>query len=281
MFRIEAKRELCPGVSEFEVSATRIARNARAGQFVIVRVGDGGERIPLTLADWDAQKGTVTMVVQAIGHTTQWMLSLNEGEYLADVLGPLGQPTDVKRHGTVVCLGGGIGAAPIYPIARAQKEAGNRVITVMGTRTENLLFWTDRLDAVSDECHITTDDGSAGTKGFAVDVLKRLVEQGVKVDLSYAIGPVRMMQASAKVAAQLGVPMLVSLNPIMVDGTGMCGGCRVYVGGKMRYACTEGPEFDGWEVDFDALIKRQQMYRTAEQTALAKPAGPCRMEGVR
>ena len=281
MFRIEAKRELCPGVAEFEVSAPRIARNARAGQFVIVRVGDGGERIPLTLADWDAQKGTVTMVVQAIGHTTQWMLSLNEGEYLADVLGPLGQPTDVKRHGTVVCLGGGIGAAPIYPIARAQKEAGNRVITVMGTRTENLLFWTDRLDAVSDECHITTDDGSAGTKGFAVDVLKRLVEQGVKVDLSYAIGPVRMMQASAKVAAQLGVPMLVSLNPIMVDGTGMCGGCRVYVGGKMRYACTEGPEFDGWEVDFDALIKRQQMYRTAEQTALAKPAGPCRMEGVR
>lgn len=281
MFRIETKKELCPGVAEFVVSAPRIARNAKAGQFIIVRVGEGGERIPLTLADWNAEKGTVTMVVQAIGHTTQWMLSLNEGECLADVLGPLGQPTDIKHHGTVVCLGGGIGAAPVYPIARAQKEAGNRVITAMGTRTSSLLFWTDQLQAVSDEFHITTDDGSAGIKGFAVDVLKRLVEQGIKVDLSYAIGPVRMMQASAKVAAQLGVPMLVSLNPIMVDGTGMCGGCRVYVGGKMRYACTEGPEFDGWQVDFDALIKRQQMYRTAEQASLAKPVGACQMEGIK
>ena len=280
VYPIVEKSDLGPDVAEFVVSAPRVARKALAGQFVIVRVGDGGERIPLTLADWDAEAGTITLVVQGVGRTTRWMLSLNAGDSLADVLGPLGRPTEVKHYGTVVCLGGGIGAAPIYPIAKAQREAGNTVITVMGTRTAELLFWTDRLKATCDEFHITTDDGSTGKKGFAVDVLKDLVAEGRQVDLSYAIGPVRMMQASSAVARDLGVPMVVSLNPIMVDGTGMCGGCRVYVDGKMRYTCTEGPEFDGWKVDFEALIKRQQMYRTEEQIVMEKHPGPCRLEEV-
>jgi ferredoxin--NADP+ reductase len=269
-----------PNVSEYVIEAPRIAQKAQAGQFVVVRVGETGERIPLTLADWDAKAGTITLVVQAIGRTTKWMQALQTGDVLSDVLGPLGQPSEIKKYGTVVCLGGGIGGAPIHPIARAQRSVGNRVITVLGVRSESLLFWTDRLQQVSDEFVITSDDGSVGKKGFAVDVLKDLVAADQKVDLAYAIGPVRMMQASCSVAKKLGVPMVVSLNPVMVDGTGMCGGCRVYVAGKMRYACSEGPEFDGWEVDFETMINRQQMYRAQEQVAAEKLAGPCRMEAT-
>lgn len=278
VFKIIEKSDIGPNVVEFKVEAPRVARKAAAGQFVIVRVGEGGERIPLTLADWSADEGWISLVVQAVGRTTNWMNSLEAGDGLLDVLGPLGEPTDIGTHGTIVMLAGGIGTAPIYPIAKAQKEAGNRVIVVIGARNSELVFWVDKMAAVCDEVRVTTDDGSMGQKGFAVDVLKDLVADGEKVDLSYAIGPVRMMQASSGVAKELGVPMVVSLNPIMVDGTGMCGGCRVYVGGQMRYACTEGPEFDGWEVDFEGLIRRQQSYRQEEAVAVEKPAGPCRME---
>lgn len=268
MFPIRHQELLTKDVTLLEVEAPRVAHKAQAGHFVIVRVDERGERIPLTLADWDRERGTVTLVVQAVGKTSRGMLDLRAGDALLDLAGPLGIPTEVGPYGTVVCLGGGIGRAPIYPIVRAQREAGNRVISVVGARNVSLVFWLDRLAAVSDELLITTDDGSCGRKGLVTDELRRLIDEEREIDLVYAVGPAAMMRAACEVTRPHRIRTLVSLNPIMVDGTGMCGGCRVTVGGESRFACVHGPEFDGHQVDFEGLMKRQRMYREEERLAI-------------
>jgi ferredoxin--NADP+ reductase len=258
---------LTQDVTMLEVEAPRVARKAEAGQFVVVRVDEHGERIPLTLADWDVGRGTVTLVIQAIGKTSRGMLALRTGDSLMDLAGPLGIPTEVGRYGTVVCVGGGIGRAPIFPIARAQRQAGNRVITIVGARNASLVFWVEKLGEASDEVLVTTDDGSLGRKGLVTDELRRLIDEGARIDLAYAIGPAVMMRAVCDMTRPHGIRTLVSLNPVMVDGTGMCGGCRVTVGGESKFACVQGPEFDGHMVDFDGLMKRQRMYREQEKLA--------------
>lgn len=274
------KEILAPSVVLFEAEAPQIARKAKAGQFFILRVDHQGERIPLTLADWDAERGTITMIVQVVGASTAKLGALEEGDTLLDCVGPLGLPSEADRYGTVACVGGGIGVAPIYPIARAQKQAGNRVISIMGARTRELLFWEERLQSVSDELFVTTDDGSYQRKGFVTDVLKDQLELGPPVDRVYAIGPVVMMRAVSHLTRDYGTKTIVSLNPIMVDGTGMCGACRVTVDGQTKFACVDGPEFDGHQVDFEGLMKRQRMYLDQERQAMERyvqqhKADPC------
>ncbi|MFH1007068.1 MAG: sulfide/dihydroorotate dehydrogenase-like FAD/NAD-binding protein [Candidatus Latescibacterota bacterium] len=275
MYPIVKKTNIAPDVLELEVSAPQIVRKAQAGQFMILRVDDLGERIPLTLADWDGKRGTITLIFQEVGASTRKLGALEEGEAILDCVGPLGQQSEIRKYGTVVCIGGGIGIAPIYPIARAQHEAGNRVISILGARTKELLFWEEKLRAVSDEVLVTTDDGSSGRKGFVTDVLKNLVEGGVNVDIAYAIGPVVMMRAVSHLTLTYGIHTVVSLNPIMMDGTGMCGACRVTVDDKTRFACVDGPEFDGHKVDFVELMKRQQMYLGQEKEAAQKRECSC------
>ena len=278
MFPIVHQELLTQDVTLLKVAAARVARKAQAGQFVVVRTDERGERIPLTLADWDRDGGTVTLVGQAVGKTSRGMLGLRTGDTLLDLAGPLGIPTEVGRYGTVVCVGGGIGRAPIYPIVRAQREAGNRVISTVGARNASLVFWVKELAGVSDEVLVMTDDGSLGQKGLVTDALRRLMDEGQKIDLVYAIGPAVMMRATCDLTRPYGIRTLVSLNPVMVDGTGMCGGCRVTVGGVSRFACVEGPEFDGHQVDFEGLMKRQRMYRAEERASLDRA---CAMEAGR
>ncbi|HIE04990.1 MAG TPA: sulfide/dihydroorotate dehydrogenase-like FAD/NAD-binding protein [Candidatus Latescibacteria bacterium] len=239
--QIVGKRWLAPGMVQMEVYAPEIAERARPGQFFIVRVEEGGERIPLTLADWGPDEGTITLVVQVVGVTTAKLSRRNVGDRLADVVGPLGNPSKIGKFGRVACVGGGVGVAPIYPIARALKEAGNEVVCIIGARTEGLLFWKERF-SFADQVLVTTDDGSYGRKGFVTDALGELLESGQRVDLVYAIGPVVMMRAVSELTREHGIRTIVSLNPIMVDGTGMCGACRVTVGGRKRFACVDGPD---------------------------------------
>jgi ferredoxin/flavodoxin---NADP+ reductase len=281
VFPIVAKKTLGENVHLFEVEAPRVARRHRAGQFVMVRPHAASERIPLTIADVDRERGTITLVVQAVGKTTIEMTeAFTAGDALSNVAGPLGNPThigipgkDDGFHGVVACVAGGIGAAPMLPIARAFRDAGHEVVTVLGARRKDLLVFEDRLGAVSHELLVCTDDGSCGQKGFVTDVLKGAIERrraaGSDVDLAIAIGPPPMMKFCAKTTEPYGVPTLVSLNTIMVDGTGMCGGCRVMVGGAARYVCVDGPEFDGHQVDFDGMMRRQAMYRPEEAESLA------------
>lgn len=268
----------------FDVEAPRIARKAKAGQFFILRIDEQGERIPLTLADWDAERGTITMIFQVVGVSTAKLGELQEGDVLLDCVGPLGLPSEIDPYGTVVCVGGGIGVAPIYPVARAHKEAGNRVISIMGARTRELLFWESKLGSVSDELLVTTDDGSYQRKGFVTDVLKEQIESGQTIDRVVAIGPVVMMRAVSHLTRDYGIKTIVSLNPIMMDGTGMCGACRVSVGGQTKFACVDGPEFDGHQVDFEGLMKRQRMYLDQEREAMERyvqqhRAEPCSQGG--
>lgn len=267
MNQILKKRILAADVKELEVEAPQISKSRKAGQFVIVRVNDTGERIPLTIADADPEKGTITLIFQEVGKSTMLLGCLQEGDSILDVVGPLGKPTHVEKFGTVVCMGGGIGVAPMHPIAKAMKESGNRVIAIVGARTKDLLIMEDRMKKASTEMHISTDDGSYGVHGFVTDVLQSLVNQGEKIDLVVAIGPVPMMAAACKLTKKLNLRTVVSLNPIMVDGTGMCGACRVTVGGKTRFVCVDGPEFNGHEVDFVELVKRQRAYLPQERTA--------------
>ncbi len=267
MNKILKKRILADDVKEFEVEAAQIARQRKAGQFVIVRPTETGERIPLTIADADPEKGTITLIFQEVGKTTMLMGTFEEGDSILDVVGPLGRPTHIEKFGTVVCMGGGIGVAPMHPIAKAMKEAGNRVIAIIGARTEKLLIMQNRMKKASDELLISTDDGSFGVHGFVTDILQSLIDKGEKIDLVVAIGPVPMMAASCKLTGKYNLPTVVSLNPIMVDGTGMCGACRVTVGGKTRFVCVDGPEFDGHEVDFTELVKRQRAYLPQEKQA--------------
>jgi ferredoxin--NADP+ reductase len=267
-FEVVAKRALAPTVTLLEVSAPRVARKARAGQFLIVRVDEQGERIPLTIADRNPEKGTVTIVFQAVGYSTKRLAEKQVGDSLSDLLGPLGRPTEVKRHGRVVCVAGGVGIAFIYPEIKAFAEAGNEITSILGARTKDLLFFTDEIRAMSKHLRIATDDGSLGYHGPVTDVLRELLERGERFDYCIAIGPLPMMRATTSLTKQFDLPTLVSLDPIMVDGTGMCGGCRVTVGGEVKFACVDGPEFDGHLVDFDELAKRKRAFFEEEQCLL-------------
>jgi ferredoxin--NADP+ reductase len=267
MYRILAKEELTPDISLFQVQAPEIARKAQAGQFVIVRSDEKGERIPLTIADWDKEEGSVTVVFMKVGTTTRKLACLNAGDSIIDFVGPLGRPTEIEKFGTVACVAGGFAIATIVPIARAMKQAGNRVISIMGFRTKDLAFWEEKLDSVSDELMVTTDDGSYKRKGVVTEPLKELL-RNTEVDRVIAIGPTVMMKFCSLTTEPFGVKTIVSLNPIMVDGTGMCGCCRVSVGGETRFACVDGPDFDGHQVDWDLLMSRQRAYLDEEKESV-------------
>jgi ferredoxin--NADP+ reductase len=268
VFTIVKKEDLSHDVHQMEIDAPYIARKAKPGQFVILRVGDTGERIPLTIADSDSNAGTITLVFQEVGKTTMIMGGLEEGDKLDDVVGPLGLPSHIDKLGLVVCVGGGIGIAPIHPVARGFKEAGSRVVSIVGARTKKLLIMEDEMEKASTEVRVCTDDGSCGQHGFVTNVLEGLIEEGNPIDLVVAIGPVPMMEAVCKLTKPYGIKTTVSLNPIMVDGTGMCGACRVTVGGDVKFACVDGPDFDGHEVDFSELRLRQRMYLQEERDAI-------------
>lgn len=266
MYKIVDYKHLGGATHELVVEAPQLAKKARAGQFLIVRIGEGDERIPLTIADNDPEKGTVTIVIQALGHSTKQIVALRPGDGLADVVGPLGQASEIEKYGTVVIVGGGVGIAPIYPIARDLKKAGNRVIAIIGAKSKDLLFWQDKLAAAVDEVRIATDDGSVGHKGFVTDLLAEACDKD-EVDIVWAIGPMIMMYNCVKVTKARGIRSVVSMNPIMIDGTGMCGGCRVRVGNETKFACADGPEFDGDLIDFDLAMKRARFMRDKENIA--------------
>ena len=265
MYKILKKQELSPGILEYDIEAPRVAKKALPGQFIVLRVNEEGERVPLTIADFDREKGTVTILFQVVGASSEILASLKEGDAILDFVGPLGQPSVLSdRMGTVVFVGGGIGVAPVYPIARATHELGNKVISILGAKTKDILIFEDRMRAISDEVLITTDDGSYGIKGFVTNAIEELVKRGEKIDQITAIGPGVMMRSVAEATRPHGIKTIVSLNPIMVDGTGMCGCCRVQVGEETKFACVDGPEFDGHLVDFRGLMARGRMYRTQE-----------------
>jgi ferredoxin--NADP+ reductase len=265
MFRIIYRETLATKIHLFKIEAPAIARKALAGQFVVVRIDERGERIPLTLADWDGKEGSVTLVFMEVGATTFRLAFLKAGDSIADFVGPLGVPAHIDNFGNVVCVAGGVGAAPIVPIAKALKEKGNKIISILGARSKDLLFWEDKLRSVSHRLIVTTDDGTYGRKGVVTEPLKELLESEEKVDRVIAIGPTIMMKFCAKTTQPFGVKTIVSLNPIMVDGTGMCGCCRVSVGGITKFACVDGPEFDGHQVDWDLLSARQRTYLDEEK----------------
>jgi len=268
VYRIVTKKVLGPVTKLYVIEAAQVARKAQAGQFIILRVSDKGERIPLTIADYDRSVGTITIVVQEIGKSTKELGLMNAGDELASFTGPLGRPTEIETFGTVVLVGGGLGIAPIYPICRSLRAAGNHVIGIIGARTKDLLFWEDEMRSVTDELIVGTDDGSYGRKALVTVPLKELLDSGRKIDQIWAIGPAIMMKFTALTSQPYGVKTIVSLNSIMVDGTGMCGACRVSVGGKTRFACVDGPEFDGHQVDWNLLLSRQRIYLDLEKTAL-------------
>jgi NAD(P)H-flavin reductase len=267
LYKILLKEGLTPQTQLFKMDAPAVAKKARAGQFVVVRIDEKGERIPLTIADWDEKEGTVTIVFMEVGATTARLALLEKGDAIADFVGPLGVPTEIGKFGTVVCVAGGVGAAVVAPIARELKRAGNRIITILGARSQNLLFWEDVLQSASDQMIVTTDDGSYGRKGVVTEPLKEILESGEKIDRVVAIGPVVMMKFCALTTLPFKVKTIVSLNPIMVDGTGMCGCCRVAVGGETKFACVDGPDFDGHQVDWDLMAARQRIYLGEEKCA--------------
>ena len=265
MAKILSKELIAPQVYEMVVDAPLVAHKCQPGQFVIVRTDEFSERVPLTIADFNRQTGTITLIIQAIGNSTHHLCeALNVGDDILDVVGPLGRPSEMGKFGTVVVVGGGIGVAPVYPIARAYHELGNKVISIIGARDKDLIIWQEKMAAISDEVIITTDNGSAGHKGFVTDPLKQMLEDGMQIDYVLAIGPVIMMKNVAATTKPFGVKTIASLNTIMVDGTGMCGGCRVMVGGENKFACVDGPEFDAHQVDFANLMMRQRMYHDQE-----------------
>jgi ferredoxin--NADP+ reductase len=258
------KETLAPNVVRMLVEAPEIAKKHRAGQFIVLRVNETGERIPLTIADADPAAGTITLIFQVVGKSTMLLRDVPEGGEILDLVGPLGTPTHLENFGTAVCVCGGIGTAPLYPIAKALKQAGNKVISIVGAQKANLLILEDEMKAVSDILHISTDDGSKGFHGLVTDVLKKILDSGEKVGYIIAIGPLPMMKAVANTTRPYGVKTMVSLNSIMIDGTGMCGGCRVMVAGQRKFTCVDGPEFDGHQVDFDNLGARLKTYRDLE-----------------
>ncbi|MEW6358072.1 MAG: sulfide/dihydroorotate dehydrogenase-like FAD/NAD-binding protein [Planctomycetota bacterium] len=268
MYEIVEKRELSPNVFLMKVKAPRIARKRKAGQFVILRVHDDGERFPLTIVDSNSDAGTLTIVFQAVGKSTIMLSRLNVGDGVLDLVGPLGKPTHIEKFGHVVCVGGGVGIACVYPIAKAMREAGNRVTSIISARSKDILTLREEMGSASDELKIATDDGSLGFKGFPTQILQQMIDAGEKIDLVVTVGPTIMMKFIAGVTRPHGIHTVVSLNPIMVDGTGMCGGCRVNVGGETKFVCVDGPEFDGHQVDFDLLMSRQKTYVDAEKQSV-------------
>lgn len=274
MYKILSKREMAEEtVCELILEAPRIAANAKPGQFVVVRANETGERIPLTMADTDSEKGTITIIFQVVGKTTALMRTFEVGDSILDVIGPLGKPTHVENLGTVVCVGGGTGVAVMHPITQAYKRAGNHVIAIIGARTKDLLILESEMEAASHDLRVCTDDGSYGHHGFVTEVLKQILDEDKSVKLVAGIGPVLMMKFLCKLTKTYEVKTIVSLNPIMVDATGMCGACRVSVGGATRFCCVDGPEFDGHAVDFDELVKRQNAYLTEEKRSMEKFMG--------
>jgi NAD(P)H-flavin reductase len=265
LYKILLREDLVPGIHLFKIAAPAVAKKAQPGQFVVVRIDEKGERIPLTIADWDEGEGSVTIVFMEVGTTTARLALLKADDFIADFVGPLGLPTHIENFGTVVCVAGGFAVATIVPIARAMRRKGNKVISIMGARSEDLLFWEDKLGSVSDRLIVTTDDGSYGRKGVVTVPLKELLDSGEKVDRVIAIGPVVMMKFCSLTTVPFGVKTIVSLNPIMVDGTGMCGCCRVSVGDETKFACVDGPDFDGHQVDWDLLFARQCIYLDEEK----------------
>jgi ferredoxin--NADP+ reductase len=311
MYRVVRAEWLSEVVKLLEVEAPRVARAAQPGQFLIVRLGERSERVPLTIADFDRDRGTVTIIFIKAGHSTEELAAVNTGDEIRDVVGPLGNHLEIAKVGTVVCVGGGVGVPALYPKAKALRAAGNKVISIIGARTAGLLVLENQMRALSDETYITTDDGSKGTKGFVTVELERLLReqaekghphlipppsrgrksgspqddethsQGGKIDFVIGVGPVPMMKAIAEATRAYGVKTLVSLNPIMVDGTGMCGSCRVTVGGQVKFACVDGPIFDAHEVDFDELIARQRRFEPLERDLAAQGAHVCHLEQAR
>jgi ferredoxin--NADP+ reductase len=264
MYEILKKKVLSPTVKLIEVAAPLIAAKAQAGQFVILRLDEHGERVPLTIADSNPTTGTITMIFMEVGKTTTQLGRMAEGDKILNILGPLGNPSEIRNFGTVVCVGGGVGVAPLYPIARALRASGNKVITIIGARNKDLLLMENELRSVSDEFFIATDDGSAGHHGFVSDVLKKLIDEGRKIDRVITIGPLIMMKVVTNVTRPYNIKTVASMNPIMVDGTGMCGGCRLMVGGETKFACVDGPEFDAHSIDFDNLMKRNMRFTKKE-----------------
>ncbi len=265
MYKILLRQDLVPNIHLFKIDAPSVAKKAQPGQFVVIRIDEKGERIPLTVADWDREEGSMTIIFMEVGTTTRRLATLNEGDSILNFIGPLGIPTHIEKYGTVVCVAGGFAVAPIKPIARGLKQAGNKVISILGARNKDLIFWEKELREVSDQLIVTTDDGSYARKGVVTEPLKELLEGGEKIDRVFAIGPSIMMKYCALTTKPYGVPIVVSLNPIMVDGTGMCGCCRVSVGGETKFACVDGPDFDGHEVDWDLLLARQRIYLDEEK----------------
>ncbi len=268
MYRIIEKSPLVPNIHLVKVDAPAVANKAQAGQFVIIRVDEKGERVPLTLADWDREAGTVTIAFMEVGKTTRQLATMRAGDSISNFVGPLGNPTEIEKFGTVVCVAGGFAVATIVPIARAMRAAGNKVIALMGARNKSLLFWEDRLASVCDELIVTTDDGSYARKGVVTVPLKEMLEKGEAINRVIAVGPSIMMKFVAATTLPFKVKTIVSLNPIMVDGTGMCGACRCSVGGETKFACVDGPEVDGHQVDWEELFSRQRAFLPEEKQSL-------------
>lgn len=264
MAKIINKTQLTDTIFRFTIEAPQIAKKRKAGQFIILRLDQQGERIPLTIADSDPEKGSIDIIIQAVGKTTIRLSQMSEGDEILDLVGPLGEATKLKKQGTVIMVGGGVGTAPLLPIARANKNIGNRVITILGARTNNMFILQKELDDISDELICITNDGSSGKRGMVTDALKDVLDNNKEISEVVAIGPLPMMKAISELTKSYKVHTIVSLNPIMIDGTGMCGGCRVNVGGQTRFACVHGPEFDGHQVDFDTLINRNRTYAEEE-----------------
>jgi ferredoxin--NADP+ reductase len=268
VFEIVHAEFIAPGIKRFVIKAPRIARKYQPGQFIILRVYEQGERIPLTIERSDPQRGTINIVAQSIGKTTHLLNMLETGDFIMDIVGPLGKPSEIRNFGTVVIMGGGVGTAMAYPTAAALKKAGNKVISIVGARNKELVILENEMKEVSDALMITTDDGTYADKGFVTDKLKQLIDNGVKIDLVLAVGPIPMMRAVAEMTRKEHIHTMVSLNSIMIDGTGMCGGCRVVVEDHSEFACVDGPEFDAHKVDFNILVQRNAMYRDSERKSM-------------
>jgi ferredoxin--NADP+ reductase len=283
VYRIIQKEILAPTITKYVIEAPYVARKRKAGNFVIIRVDETGERIPLTLVDGNLKEGTVTLIVQAIGKTTKALALKNAGEYIMDLMGPLGNPTLIEMGKTIACIGGGVGTAELYPITKALKEAGNTIYTIVGARSKELVILENEMQQVSDTLYITTDDGSYKRKGFVTDQLKELLDANLGINLVYAIGPLPMMKAVSNLTKPYNVRTVVSLNAVMVDGTGMCGGCRVSINGHMKFACVDGPEFEGHEVDFDEMLLRNRSYAEMEKISVdrfTEEPHVCKREGM-
>jgi ferredoxin--NADP+ reductase len=270
MFNITEKKQLAPGITQLTVKAPQIASKANPGQFIILRIDEQGERIPLTIANFDITAGTITIIFQEIGKTTAELSMLEVNDTILDIVGPLGNPTKIEKIGTVCLVAGGVGTAEIIPVAKGFKQAANKVIAIIGARNKGLIILENELKAFCDELIVVTDDGSYGKKGFVTDALGDLISSKTRIDIVYTVGPVPMMKAVSALTAQHNIKTIVSLNPIMVDGTGMCGVCRVSIGGKTRFACVDGPEFDGHQVDWEQLTSRLMLFKSAEKEALDK-----------